>query len=233
MEVIKLNRFRTSRMVWEVILENSEMSAIRDKPLLLSEGLQLDHLRDQAEYNTGSISSATCWVLFALSLLLKPKVVAEVGTFIGRSALSFVRGMERARIADGLVLTCDYSNDIKLPFPSSIRVRQFPKKSSTEMFQAMIDEQIKCDFLALDGRLQQADFGLLDAILKPESVIVLDDFEGVEKGVVNALSFVGPLRRTHNLIYPPSRDLLDRFGLLDACSTAIIIPRTLLTFSNQ
>lgn len=233
MDIINLNRFRTSRMVWEVVLENAGMYEGRDKISLLSEGLDLDRLRDQADYNTGSITAATCWAIFALSLLLKPKVVAEVGTFIGRSTLSFVRGMERARVADGLVLTCDYSNDIVLPISSSITLRQFPKKSSTEMFQSMITEDLKCDFLALDGRLQPSDFRLLGAILKPESVIILDDFEGVEKGVVNASSLMGSLQPTHNLIYPPARDLLEKFGLVDGCSTAIIAPRSTLVFSNQ
>jgi predicted O-methyltransferase YrrM len=220
-------------VVWEAILENASLVEMEGRTALFSEVVTLDRLRARADYNTGSISSATCWILFALSFLLKPRVVAEVGTFIGRSTLSFVRGMERAEVENGAIFTCDYSNDIELPISSEIKLHQFRKKSSLEMFEAMITSQLRCDVLSLDGRLQAQDFSVLSAIIKRESVIVLDDFEGVEKGVINALSLMNTLHSTHHLIYPPTSDLMNKFGFRDGCSTALIVPRSSLLFTNQ
>lgn len=233
MQPINLNRRHLSRAVWETVLECAVAFESEDRPRLESETVSLDVLRRQADYNTGSITAATCWVLYALSAYLKPRVVAEVGTFIGRSTLSFVRGIERADVPGAQVFTCDLSNDIALPFSSSVKVRQFRKQSSTDMFMAMIAEGVKCDFLALDGRLQQGDFQMLGGILTPHSVLVLDDFEGVEKGVVNAAALMSSLQPTHNLIYPPTPDILTNFGLRDGCTTALIAPRSAFQLSNQ
>jgi hypothetical protein len=220
-------------MVWEGILENSCIAEMQDRAALFEESARLEKLRDQADYNTGSITTATCWILYAVSLMLRPAVVAEVGTFIGRSTLSFIRGMERARVENGVVLTCDFSNNIELPISSNINLLQFRKKSSTEMFEAMVMSKLRCEFLALDGRLQASDFPLLSAILNGESIILLDDFEGVEKGVANASALMSTLQASHTLIYPPSSELLSKFGLKDNCSTAMILPRSSLVFSNQ
>jgi hypothetical protein len=233
MQPINLNRRHLSRAVWETVLECAVAFESQDRPRLESETVSLDALRRRAEYNTGSITAATCWALFALSAYLKPRVVAEVGTFIGRSTLSFVRGIERADVPGALVVTCDLSNDIELPFSSSVKVRQFRKRSSTDMFATMIAEGIKCDFLALDGRLQPDDFQMLGSVLTPNSVFVLDDFEGVEKGVVNAAALMSSLQPTHNLIYPPTPEMLAKFGLTDGCTTALIAPRSAFQFSNQ
>jgi predicted O-methyltransferase YrrM len=233
MNKINLSRSRISRLVWEAVLENSCIAEAQHKASLLEEGAGLDRLREQAQYNTGSISTATCWALYALSTMLKPKVVAEVGTFIGRSTLSFIRGMEHAGVENGTVLTCDYSNDIELPISSNIKLLQFRKQSSTDMFAAMSSSKLRCDFLSLDGRLQGPDFPLLTAIIKEQSVILLDDFEGIEKGVVNASTLMSALQPTHNLIYPPTNELLNKFRLLDGCSTALIVPRSSLVFTNQ
>jgi predicted O-methyltransferase YrrM len=233
MGTINLNRIRTSRVVWETVLENACVDEVQDRAALLSEVASLDKLRARADYNTGSISTGTCWVLYALSLLLKPKVVAEVGTFIGRSTLSFIRGMERARVENGSVFTCDYSNDIELPISSNVDLRQFRKKSSTDMFAAMAAINSRCDFLSLDGRLQATDFPILSSVMKAETIILLDDFEGVEKGVVNASALMNSLQPTHNLIYPPTNELLAKFGFLDGCSTALVVPRSSLVFTNQ
>jgi hypothetical protein len=106
-------------------------------------------------------------------------------------------------------------------------------QSSTDMFSALADEKRKCDLLLLDGRLQTEDFKLLSSILHPESLILLDDFEGTEKGVVNALQLMTSLQNTHYLAYPPSRELMRSHGLYEGCTIGMIVPRSLVEHTNQ
>lgn len=101
------------------------------------------------------------------------------------------------------------------------------------MFSEMKRNDIRCDILLLDGRLQEADLGLMASILHEKSVILLDDFEGTEKGCVNAMALMQVLEKSHHLIYPPSKQALARHGLTDGCTLAMIVPRSLVAFTNQ
>jgi hypothetical protein len=75
------------------------------------------------------------------------------------------------------------------------------------------------DLIYLDGRLSQQDVEPLNKIIHEKTVFVMDDFEGVEKGVVNAmmLESVGRV-----LIYPR-----------EGRKTAISIPLTVLQIVPQ
>ena len=64
-------------------------------------------------------------------------------------------------------------------------------------------------------------------------IILLDDFEGIEKGVINAMHLMSSLQNTHYLAYPPSRDIMSSHGLTDSCTVGMIIPRELVEDSNQ
>ena len=50
------------------------------------------------------------------------------------------------------------------------------------------------DFVFLDGRIAAGDATYLLEIMSPKAVIVLDDYEGVEKGVANAMLFANSKR---------------------------------------
>jgi hypothetical protein len=71
----------------------------------------------------------------------------------------------------------------------------------------------------LDGRLQQSDLELFHKIVHDQTVFVFDDFEGIEKGVVNAMRLDGANRL---LIYPR-----------EGRKTAVSLPLTLLQFVPQ
>ena len=233
MEKILLNRTRLSRLVWDYILDSSFFSHWANREKILRSATELESLRVQASYNTGSISSGACWVLYSLSRYLKPQVVAEVGTFIGKSTNSIAQGMEDGGVESGSIFTCDLSNDIKLQISSAVSVRQFPMRDSAYMFGQMASEGIRANLLFVDGRLQDQDFALLGSVIHEETVIALDDFEGVEKGVANAMALMGSLQKTHALIYPPTDSSLAEHGFLDGCKVALIIPMRLFAFSNQ
>ena len=63
----------------------------------------------------------------------------------------------------------------------------------------MADKGVKADLVYLDGRLSEKDIEPLLKIIHGQTVFVLDDFEGTEKGVANALMLESP---NAVLIYP-------------------------------
>lgn len=233
MNNININRSRFSEIAWEIIFENSLIHAQCLRNELFSQSLTLDELRTQADYDTGSISSSAIWTLFSACSFFKPKIIAEVGTFIGKSTFAMACALDTAHTNESNIFTCDFSNSITLEFTTRTKIRQFKKKSSTDMFSTMLNEGVICDLLVLDGRLQNQDYSLLLEILHSDAIILLDDFEGTEKGVVNAQQLMRTLQGSHLLVYPPTRELLRHHGLQEACTMGMIIPRHLVTFTNQ
>lgn len=233
MEKIRINRMQFTEVAWSVIFDRAASYAYSLRTELFQKSEALDDLRKVADYNTGSITTGAIWTLFSTCIFFKPKTIAEVGTFIGKSTFSMACAMDIAYPEGGDIYTCDFSNKIDLAFGTKTRVRQFPMQSSTDMFSALYDEKQKCDLLLLDGRLQTEDFKLLSSILHPESIILLDDFEGTEKGVVNALQLMNSLQNTHYLAYPPSRELMRSHGLYEGCTIGMIVPRSLVEHTNQ
>ncbi len=233
MKPIRLNRAKLSQAIWETLFDYSAPYAFMEMQQLMQKSLSLEDRRSQADYNTGSISSATIWSIFAACLYFQPKMVAEVGTFIGKSTLAVTSAMDLCMHEVFGVFTCDFSNDIRLNLDTRTPIMQFPKQPSTKMFAEMVKDGIRCDVLLMDGRFQDEDLKLLPSVLHEQSVILLDDFEGTEKGCVNAMVLMQSLNKSHYLIYPPSRQALERRGLMDGCTLAMIVPRSLVAFTNQ
>lgn len=211
--MVNLNRKRTSKIIWETLLENV---VSHPKAPWVEQMNMLDALRTTAKSPTGSVSVATFWCLYSVVQAFKPKRVAEVGTYIGKSTLALASGGAE-------VHTCDHSNDIKLPF----KVTQYPMTSSTEMFAKL---QPTIDLLFLDGRLEKDDLKYIGQLLHAQSIVALDDFEGIEKGVANAMKFT---YQGAMLVYPPERELLERHGLPDDSTLALILPHGLVQLTNQ
>ncbi len=233
MEKIRINRVRFTDIAWGAVFEHAAVHADTIRAELFQKSVLLDELRAQAAYNTGSIGTGAIWSLFAACLYFKPKTVAEVGTFIGKSTFAMACAMDQVYPEGGQIFTCDFSNKIDLNFATRTQVRQFQLQSSTDMFAKMASENQRCDLLLLDGRLQKEDFSLLSSVLGPETVILLDDFEGTEKGVINAAHLMNSMQDSHYLAYAPSRDLMYRNGLYEGCTIGMIIPRSLVEHTNQ
>jgi predicted O-methyltransferase YrrM len=201
--MLNLNRRRLSRAIWDTLFAD-----LPDLPWHVIEDLEkLDPAR-----RTGSTNHASLMALWAVIRYFRPKTVAEVGTYIGKSTFVLSRlGAD--------VHTCDMTHDFKLPLAT--KITQY-HTSSTEML-AKLDGKI--DLLHLDGRLQADDREHLTRLCAPDTIITLDDFEGVEKGVWNAMQFDLSKRI---LVYPPERQLTERYAVGDA-TTAIILPTLRLT----
>jgi len=209
MNSIQIGRKRLSEIVWNIIDEK-----VGDYPHERIEKIVKDQqsLRKQAEYKTGSVPLDDAEELFRIVTFFKPDAIAEVGTFVGVSTMTM--NLACHRLVD--IYTCDVSNNIDLDVPN---IFQYPNKPSHEMFADMAEKGVKVDLIYLDGRLSQQDVEPLNKIIHDKTVFVMDDFEGTEKGVANAMMLESPGRV---LVYPR-----------EGRKTAISIPFTLIQVLSQ
>lgn len=219
-----------SKVFWEAMLQPS-MRWQEQRMTLMRELGALDDLRASADYNTGSISTSAAWCLYCVTRHFRPARVLEVGTFIGKSTWSMAAAMDHAKISGGEIRTCDKSNGIDIPWQGATRIVQHKHTASSDMMSGLDG----CfDLVHLDGRLVEADLPLLGGLLSHETVVALDDFEGIEKGVANLMNLrAAGLLRDHLLIYPCEAAALQALGFSDHAVTAILLPRTLVRFTNQ
>jgi hypothetical protein len=201
--MLNLNRKRLSRAIWDTLFDGLD-----DLPWQRIDDLQgLDPDR-----KTGSTNNASLIALWAVKRYFRPKRIVEIGTYVGKSTFVLARG-------EATVHTCDMTHDFKLPIFN--KVTQY-HMGSTEMLSQL---EGKIDHLHVDGRLQADDKPHLERLFHAETIITLDDFEGVEKGVWNAMQLNV---KDRILVYPPERQLTERFALGDA-TTALILPNLRLT----
>lgn len=212
MNPICINRATLSEAIWSQI--GASAHGVSNE--LLD---QLERGRAQADYNTGSIGLLDILDLQSIVQHFQPMVVAEVGTFIGRSTAAMALAMPKG----GVIHTCDASNDIRLPeLNPDVQVVQYPKKSSTEMFESLISVKDRLvDLFYIDGRLSPKDMRWVAELAHSTTVIVLDDFEGIEKGVANAMGLMQQFTN-YALVYPRKGG-----------KTAMILPAALLQFTAQ
>ena len=223
-----------SEVIWKKIFEKSLHELYGNRDNFFNELKKLDALRSGAEYNTGSITTSSAWCLLSASNYFMPKKVLEVGTFIGKSTYAIAHGSGLA-LSKTSIHTCDLSNDIKLDLPVSSEVICYPKTSSTDMFRAIQNQGLKdFEMMHVDGRLQADDFPLIEKLLTDDAVILLDDFEGIEKGVANVFNFGAQKKLNKYLIvYPPETDFLNKYGFHDCSTTSILLPKQLLQLTAQ
>jgi predicted O-methyltransferase YrrM len=163
--------------------------------------------RPRAANDTGSVTEDDAVTLWRLVRCFRPQVIAEVGTFIGRSTTAL-------RLGSGAkVYTCDKDNDC---FQME-GVITHPKTSSTEMLKKITE---KVDLFFLDGRISQEDVELIAKLVTPNTVFVIDDFEGMEKGVHNVVK-LSSVMKGNIFIHPKDGGV------------AVSLPAHMLAFSIQ
>jgi len=152
-----------------------------------------DSIRPPKNTKTGTISVAACAYLMAVTSLIQPRIVIEIGTFIGTSILSMR--------ASKHLYTCDKDNDC---FSSQPGITAYGRTRSTVMLTDLLSQGVKADFMFFDGRAQDVDLPLIQQLSLPTTVYGFDDFEGNEKGVWNVRRFI-PLLPGYALIPPPKK----------------------------
>lgn len=147
--------------------------------------------RPLASYSTGTVPAETAILLRLLCDWFQPRVVAEVGTFIGTSTLALRAGEA--------LHTCDRDNDCLAPQGN---VRPYPRTPSTAMLQALVDQGATVDLFFFDGRIVREDVALIRRLSHPRTVYAFDDYVGKEKGVMNVGRLIVGCVDTHALIEP-------------------------------
>lgn len=187
--------------------------------------------------DSGSIGVGSALSLFLAAAKRKPKLIVEVGTYIGTSAACMGFGASMGGNPVQLV-TCDINPCTKAPFAglelpegSTENVMQ---KGSTEMFRYLVSQGSKIDMLHIDGRLRGEDLQLLGQLLKPDTLIALDDCEGDEKGHYN----LDILRRSglieeYAFVSPFERDLFRCWNIESRSVTAFLLPFDSINVSRQ
>jgi len=228
---LQISSRQLSELFWELICKEHFIYSGQVKELL-KKLKQLEYLVDQATYKTGSISSVSGLMLYYLTRYFEPQKILEIGTFIGKSTISMAYAMDENKNKNCYIATCDASNDIKLPWKGNTKINQYRLSTSTIMME---NEKEKFDFIFLDGRLQKEDTKFLDKLCHEKTIFVLDDFEGVEKGVVNLMTLQSiPNFKRYFLIRPPSSSFLKKINpFTESCPTAVFLPLSLVLFTNQ
>jgi len=227
MKNIKLSLRIISKIFWEIILTEDQFVNSEEKRELFDNLISLENLRGEADYNTGSISISQAYLLYLFLKYFKPIKVIEIGTFIGRSTISMANAIETYS-DKGEIYTCDFSNDIKLPWKGKCKIKQFPKTKSSEMLNNLKGEY---DLVFIDGRVSDEELSTFESLINQNTIIILDDFEGIEKGVVNLakLRQINKLNQ-HLLINTISEDLLKQYNLHNHSRMGALIPMTLFQF---
>ncbi len=231
-----MDRFKlTSRIMtsffWDCLLEDFLFKRDTHKEFLASLK-NLEILTNQASIKTGSISNISALILYYLTCYFKPQHVLEVGTFIGKSTYSLAKGMEDNNTQAGYLCTCDKSNEITIPWKGKVKIKQYKKKSSSEMLKS---ENKVFDFIFLDGRLDLEDLEDLDRITNENSIVIFDDFEGMEKGVIN-LTLIKKIKKFQKtiLIYPPPINFLKKINpFSESCNIAVLLPIKMIEVINR
>jgi hypothetical protein len=222
MNKLRVNRNKFSGILWDNIFEYSKPCADNVKNSLGTRAHEKEYLRNDAKYNTGSVSLDAMFALYSIAHFFKPTVVAEVGTFIGNSTYALALGMNNPA---GELYTCDHSNDIQLE-SMPVPVTQYRHAQSSAMFKALIAADKKVDLMFFDGRLSADDMPLIGKLSTYDTVYVFDDFEGIEKGVSNVGMFMANshTRIGYYLVYPPKNM---------NCTIAMLVPRKLVEWTDQ
>ena len=110
MNYLRIGRQQFGQVFWDSIFSESfgAIPFFQDK--LTNVHMSLEANREFAEYDTGSVSIAASITLACVSNYFRPGVIAEVGTFIGRSAFSLGLGCSTDGRKMAEIFTCDYSN---------------------------------------------------------------------------------------------------------------------------
>lgn len=234
MKNFNISRISFTDLFWNVIFSHGSFILDRVKGDILDKHKQFEALRESSDYNTGSISLSAGVTLALLTNYFKPRVIAEVGTFIGRSTYALALGASSCGDSPPIIHTCDFSNDIKINIDSVLcSAIQYPRQNSTDMFMSILGKGELPGMYVLDGRLQEKDLALLAKLQANNAIFILDDFEGTEKGVANTFALTNHFKNNFLLAYPPSKAFLLTHGLIDHSTTAVMIPAHRVTFVNQ
>ena len=191
MKKLYLSESTISQAFWNSLRQSGDYSLAKEDAEFILRQTKIVHQRFPQDV-AGSISLDATIMLWLIARYFAPKHIFEVGTFIGRSTLALAIGAgESLERLD----TCDFSFDlfgvtesVKSKFDVVRKINYWPKTSSGDALKKIISKNMRPDFIFLDGRLGDEDLNLISKLDRTETIFVIDDFEGLEKGVANAIT---------------------------------------------
>ncbi len=133
----------------------------------------------------GTINYADMKVLYLLVRHFKPKVVFEIGTWIGTSAMVMAEAIKQ-NANGGLIYTCDTADCYmeQALYKDTIRkITAFSDQALSEL-----PNGTKIDFIFADGEFTFNTIKKLEGFLRPNTIITTHDYVlPAEKGVLNYL----------------------------------------------
>jgi len=230
-----------SEMFWRRIFEENDARQDKRNTLFNFYIDKADRREQFADKKTGSIQPLTAWALYNMVRYFQPERLMEIGTYIGKSTVSMAAGIYDSGKLDHKVPlhTCDRENAIDIIWsnPYSCELIQYKKQTSTQMLQFLKESSSPSfDFVNLDGRLSEdKDMDMfIDLIDLNQTVICLDDFEGIEKGMGNYIKLSKRKEfKNHLLVYNPSMRMANDIGFSTSCTLAVMLPTELVKFTFQ
>ena len=132
----------------------------------------------------GTINVDDFAILHMLVRTFKPRVVFEVGTWLGTSAMVIADGMRMN--GSGHVYTCDQNSYYALDKAYDDIITRLVGFSDTVVKD--IPDASKVDMIFADGELTFGTLKALGPYMKDKTIIVTHDYEGIaEKGVTNLI----------------------------------------------
>lgn len=191
-------------------------------------------LKNQMFYKTGSIAVASAVAIYILTRKVQPEFVAEIGTFVGRSTMAMAMALNDCGVP-AEIYTCDKDNPFALePEVGGVKIFGHPQSGSTEMLEKISSLGRKVDMMFIDGRLSSKDISIIKNISSEKCVYLFDDFEGIEKGVVNCLMFKQESAFARHILLPPMRiPSATGWDWQGVNSVAVLMPQSLLRLTNQ
>lgn len=233
MNNINLNTKNLSYIVWKIIMERSPLEHNSKE---FFEFMQKLDLLEEKQKRFGSISLSTAWILYSFANYFEPKNILEIGSYLGKSLFSLLLGAYDSKSNNKIIAhCCDKDHKIFFPKKKGLEITQYHQMTSTEMLKK-IKKNFKFDFFHFDGRILNDDIKYLREMSHDQSIYIFDDFEMIEKGVLNYSILIDSKiisKKDYFLITPPSESILKQFNLKTHCSTACAIPYQMIRFTSQ
>ena len=141
--------------------------------------------RGPDELDSGTISVPDAKLLYLLVRYFKPKVIFEIGTWIGTSSMIMAEAMKKNN-NDGHIYTCDANtffavDDLYQDVITTIN-------AYSDVALDSIPTDTKVDFVFADGELTFATIKKLKPLLHKDAIVSTHDFTlPAEKGVLNLI----------------------------------------------
>ena len=156
--------------------------------------------RDDAKYRdpndlekSGAASIVDCGELYSAVQNLRPRVIVEVGTWFGTTAMIMAKALIESQM-DSVIYTCDKHNVYHQMDPYRDYIRYYNMRSH-KFFQRIIRAGKRADFIFLDASLKEIDMPYLKNLCHKDTVIYGHDMHQ-RKGKKNIMLIQKTFKKT-------------------------------------